>query len=98
MKGNYSVEPTFEPLGVRNAQILLMNPLVMWDRRRLYYLNGNKSIPWESKAIINCTYSKTHGVLLFLCEDWKLYVYTENLDFLTKIKWESKYTVCFHYI
>lgn len=35
---------------------------------------------------------------MVLCEDWKLYIFTEELELLTKIKWESKYTVCFRLV
>lgn len=69
---------------------------MIWDHRRLHL--NDKSVEWNSKTIINCTWSKQHGVLMVLCEDWKLYIFTENLELLTKVKWESKYTVCFRLI
>lgn len=97
MKGHLSVSPTFEPLPVPKCKIVSMDPLLFFDDKHLYNASG-KSIPWESKDIIDITHSKLHGIILILCEDWKVYVLTENLEVLTKMRWDSKYTVCFKLI
>jgi hypothetical protein len=55
MKGELSVDPSFQPLGIKRPTIHLRNPLVVFDGHRLHYCG--KSIPWAQKAIINCTYS-----------------------------------------
>jgi|JI6StandDraft_1071083.scaffolds.fasta_scaffold03038_9 hypothetical protein len=65
MRGNYSLSPTFDSLGIRRPQVLLIQPLVIWDHKRLHL--HDKSVQWESKAIINVTYSKHYGVLMVLC-------------------------------
>lgn len=36
--------------------------------------------------------------MLVLCEDGKLYILTEQLDQITKLPWESKYSVGLEYI
>ena len=75
MKGNLSVSPTFETLEFKKCRIVLMDPLVLYDEKRLFIADG-RSISWEGKPIINVTHSKQHGVIMILCEDWKLYVLT----------------------
>ena len=53
------------------------------------------SIRWENRVIINCSYSFEYKILLLLCDDSRLYVLTSELELITKIEWESKFSVCF---
>ena len=83
MKGELSVDPSFHPLAIKKPTIHLRSPLVALDPHRLHY--SGKSVPWNSKHIINCTYSAHLDVMMLLCSDWKIYVYNRNLDLLTKL-------------
>ena len=81
----------------KKCSIAMKEPLLLCDDRRLM-LGDGRSIHWENRLIIHATHSKHHGVFMILCEDWKLYVLTENLDLLARYRWDSKYTVCLKFI
>jgi hypothetical protein len=98
MKGELSVDPIYTSLGIYRPTVFLKHPVVALDNHRLHF-NG-ASISWDAtKAIINCTFCPQEQVLLLLCDDWKLYVFNQNLDEIARLlNWESKYTVGFEYI
>ena len=83
MKGELSVDPSFQSLNIKKPSIHLRNPLVVSDPHKLFY-NG-RSVEWSSRNVINCTYSKSLDVMMLLCSDWKIYVYNNNLDCIAKL-------------
>ena len=83
MKGELSVNPTFEPYSIYRPSIHSLNPLVVFDGHRLHC--NSCSIPWHYKAIINCTHIPSLGVLMVLCSDWKLYIFNKNLELIAKL-------------
>jgi len=79
MKGQLSVDPVFTSLGIHRPVVHLKQPVVSTDHNMLYF--NRKCIAWDNtKTIINSTYLQKYQTLLLLCDDWKLYVYNENLD------------------
>jgi hypothetical protein len=62
---------------MRQPTVISIRPLVAYDDSRLYF--NNLSIKWEAKDIVNCTYSNIYKVLLVLTDDFKIYVFTEQL-------------------
>ena len=72
MKGSVSLNPKFNSLHIKPTRILKTTPLIACDERNLYFKalqkeSVVKSIRWEDKSIINCTYLKRYGVILLLC-------------------------------
>jgi hypothetical protein len=83
MKGNLYANPTFLRRNIKQPSVIMIRPLVAIDEHRLYF--NNISIKWEAKGIVNCTYSFHYKVLLVLADDFKVHVYNENLELITRL-------------
>ena len=77
MKGTIYANPTFIRKNMKSPTVISVNPLVVYDENRLYF--NDHSFKWEFKDIVNCTFSPTYKVLLVLTDDYKIYVFTEQL-------------------
>lgn len=97
MQGTVYANPTFIRKNIKQPTIISIHPLVAYDEHRLYF--NNTSVKWDFKDIVNCTFSNTYKVLLVLTDDYKIYVFTENLELITYLhNWEPKYIVGFKLI
>lgn len=97
MHGTVYANPTFIRKNIKQPTIISIHPLVAYDEHRLYF--NNTSVKWDFKDIVNCTFSNTYKVLLVLTDDYKIYVFTENLELITYLhNWEPKYIVGFKLI
>lgn len=97
MQGTIYANPTFIKKNIKQPTIISINPLVAYDEHRLYL--NNTCIKWDFKDIVNCTFSNIYKVLLVLTDDYKIYVFTENLELITYLhNWEPKYIVGFKLI
>ena len=77
MKGTLYANPTFIRKNIRQPMLISITPLVAYDEHRIFY--NNISIKWTYKDIVNCTYLKTYKILLILTDDYKIYVFNEQL-------------------
>jgi hypothetical protein len=94
MKGTLYANPTFIKKGIHNPKIILTKPLVAYNEHRLYF--NHISIKFDCEFIVNCTYSEEYKVLLILTDDYKIHVFTENLELICLLNnWEPKYIVGF---
>lgn len=97
MKGTLYANPTFIRKNIRHPMLISIDPLVAYDEHRLFF-NG-ASIKWTFKDIVNCTYLHRYQVLLVLTDDYKVYVFTQQLERIAILhNWEPKYIVGFEFV
>ena len=94
MKGTLYANPTFIRKNIRQPMLISISPLVAYDEHRLFF--NNLSMKWVYKDIVNCTYLENYQVLLVLTDDYKIYVFTNQLERITILhNWEPKFIVGF---
>lgn len=93
MKGTASVNPIFEPYDITNPHVFTIQPLLVSDAHRLYFKQKNNSTKWEHKSVINCCFSQKYGAIIILSEEGRLHIFTDSLEEIARIPWESKYSV-----
>lgn len=94
MRGTLFANPTFVGRGVRQPTLISVRPLVAYDENRIFF-NG-VSMKWPYKDIVNCTFMEQYQVLLVLTDDYKIYVFTPQLEKITTLhNYDPKYIVGF---